>query len=80
MAKRESKKSSTEKHTVEGHAVEIRKTDTEQELWIDGKRARFFATRDGYTMHADAYAPPHKSLLEAAKHYLKKQPGKQHAH
>lgn len=61
-----------EEHQVEGHSVRIRKEGDKEELWIDGTRRRFSVTKDGYTLHEDAYAPPQKSLLEAAKAYLKR--------
>ena len=76
---------SSEKHTpgvhsVEGHAVEIREREGNEELWIDGERQRFFVTEDGYTLHADAYVPPQKTLLQAVKNYLRKHPKIGHEH
>ena len=71
---------SGEKHTIEGHAVQIRKREDNEELWIDGTRRRFFLTQDGYTLHADAYARPQKSLLQAVKDYLRKRPNTDHHH
>jgi hypothetical protein len=69
-------------HRIEGHTVEIRQRDDREELWIDGERRRFFVTRDGYTLHADAYAPPAKTLMEAVKNYLSLKPdiGPGHEH
>ena len=61
-------------HRIEGRAVEIRRREDREELWIDGVRQRFFVTRDGYTLHADAYARPQKTLLEAVKNYLRTKP------
>lgn len=69
-----------EVYTVDGHAVEIRKREGNEELWIDGERRKFFVTRDGYTLHADAYARPQKTLLEAVKHYLRTKPDIGHEH
>lgn len=60
--------------TIEGHTVEIREHEGREALWLDGKRQRFFVTPDGYTLDADAYAPPQKSLLQAVKNYLHKRP------
>jgi hypothetical protein len=80
MPEREPTEPSIEKHSVEGRSVEIRKREGKEELWIDGVRRRFFVTEDGYTLHADAYAPPQKSLLQAAKVYLRKQPKPGHEH
>jgi len=71
---------SGEKHTVEGHAVEIRKREDKEELWIDGTRRRFVLTQDGYTLHADAYARPQNTLLQAVKNYLRKQAKTGHEH
>jgi hypothetical protein len=67
-------------HTLEGHAVEIREREGNEELWIDGERRKFFVTPDGYTIHADAYAPPQKTLLEAVKNYLRTKPKISHEH
>jgi hypothetical protein len=67
-------------HTVEGHTVEIREREGNQELWVDGERWRFFVTPDGYTIDADAYAPPQKSLLDAVKNYLRTKPKIGHEH
>ncbi len=67
-------------HTVEGHGVEVREREGKEELWIDGERRKFFVTPDGYTLHADAYAPPQKTLLDAVKNYLSKKPDVGHEH
>lgn len=67
-------------HTVEGHAVEIRKREDRDELWINGERRKFFVTPDGYTLHSDAYAPPQKTLMEAVKNYLRLKPDLGHGH
>lgn len=67
-------------HTLEGHAVEIREREGNEELWIDGERRKFFVTPDGYTIHADAYARPTKTLLEAVKNYLRTKPTIDHEH
>lgn len=66
---------------VEGHSVEIRQREgKKEELWIDGERQRFFVTDDGYTLHADAYVRPQKSLLQAVRNYLRKHPNIGHEH
>ena len=67
-------------HTLEGHAVEIREREGNEELWIDGERRKFFVTPDGYTLHADAYARPQKTLLAAVKGYLVTKPEIGHEH
>lgn len=69
-------------HSIEGHAVEIRRHEDREELWIDGERRKFFVTPDGYTLHADAYARPQKTLIEAVKNYLRAKPdiGHEHGH
>ncbi len=67
-------------HTIDGHAVEIRKREDTEELWINGERRNFFVTDDGYTLHADAYAPPQKTLIEAVKKYLSLKPDIGHGH
>lgn len=60
---------------IEGHSVEIRLHEQGHEaLWIDGRRQAFFVTPDGYTLHADAYAKPAATLVQAVKKYLKKRP------
>ena len=64
--------SSVDKHEIEGHTVEIRRTDDREELWIDGRRRRFFRTPDGYTLNDDAYVKPFKSLYDATASYLNK--------
>jgi hypothetical protein len=72
-----------EKHpggALEGHAVEIREREGKEELWINGERRKFFVTPDGYTLHADAYARPQKTLLEAVKNYLRTKPEIGHEH
>ena len=62
--------------------MEIRQREDREELWIDGARRRFFVTKDGYTLNADAYAPPAKTLMEAVKNYLRLKPniGPGHEH
>jgi hypothetical protein len=67
-------------HELEGHVVEIREREGDEELWIDGERRKFFVTPDGYTLHADAYVRPHKTLLEAVKNYLSTKPTIDHEH
>ena len=80
MPAKKSTEPSGEKHTVEDHSVEIRQREGNEELWIDGVRQRFFVTQDGYTLHADAYARPQKTLLEAVRNYLRKHPKIGHEH
>ncbi|MFA7441277.1 MAG: hypothetical protein WCZ66_09970 [Sphingomonadaceae bacterium] len=65
---------------LEGYTVEIRILDGKEQLWIDGMRRKFFVTQDGYTLHADAFAPPQKTLLGAVKQYLEKKPELGHEH
>ena len=69
-------------HRIEGHSVEIRRHEDREELWLDGERRKFFVTPDGYTLHADAYAPPARTLMEAVKNYLRLKPkiGPGHGH
>ena len=80
MPARKRTKPSGEKHSVEGHSVEIRKRNDTEELWIDGTRRRFFLTQDGYTLHADAYERPQKTLLQSVMNYLRKEPKTEHKH
>jgi hypothetical protein len=61
-------------HKLEGHLVEIREREGNEELWIDGERQKFFVTPDGYTLHADAYVRPQKTLLAAVENYLRTKP------
>lgn len=72
MAKASSDEPRVEKHKVEGRTVEIRKRGDAEELWIDGVRHRFFVNADGYRLHENAYAPPTKTLLDAARAYLER--------
>lgn len=67
-------------HRIEGHSVEIRRRDDQEELWIDGERRKFFVTPDGYTLHADAYARPQKTLMDAVKNWLRTKPQIGHEH
>lgn len=71
---------SSEKHTIKDHTVEIRKVEDKEELWIDGVRRKFFVNKDGYTLHDAAYDPPFKSLKEAVEDYLEKNPNQTHHH
>ncbi len=64
----------TEKHSIEGHTVEIRRTQDKEELWIDGIRRKFFLSKGGYNLHEAAYEPPQKSLRDVAEHFLRKYP------
>jgi hypothetical protein len=59
-----------ETHQIAGHSVEIRRVPDHEELRIDGVRTKFAKTRGGYNLHAAAYKPPHKSLLEAVTSFL----------
>ena len=70
MPKRQSNKSVVEKHEIAGRRVEIHKIEDKEQLWIDGVQHKYSVTPDGYNLHADAYVPPHNSLLEAVKSYL----------
>jgi hypothetical protein len=67
-------------HKIGGRAVEIREHQGREALWIDGERQAFFVTADGYTLHADAYARPAPSLLEAVEQYLRRRPAPHHDH
>lgn len=69
-----------EGHELHGHVVAIREREGNEELWIDGERRKFFVTPDGYTLHADAYVRPQKTLLEAVKNYLSTKPRIGHEH
>lgn len=70
----------SEKHTIKGHTVEIRKRENKEELWIDGVRRKFFVNKNGYTLHEAAFDPPYKSLREAVEHYLEKYPKQETGH
>ena len=72
--KKNQDKTPTDKHTIKGHTVEIRKIENREELWIDGVRRKFFVTKDGYNLHDAAYDKPYKSLREAVEHYLENAP------
>ncbi len=74
MRKSETPESSSEKHSIEGHTVEIRQGEAKaQELWIDGRRRTFFLTEKGYVLPEAAYVRPTETLLDAVKSYLRKQ-------
>ena len=70
----------SEKHTIKGRSVEIRRSENKEELWIDGVRRKFFVNKDGYTLHDAAFDPPYKSLREAVEHYLEKYPNQPDHH
>lgn len=78
--KRNRDTTSSEKHTIKGHDVEIRKKQDTEELWIDGVRRKFFVNKNGYTLHDAAYDPPFKSLREAVESYLEKYPNPNPTH
>lgn len=67
-------------YKLEGYTVEIRVREGKEQLWIDGVRRKFFVSQDGYTLHADAFAPPQKTLLAAVKQYLENKPELGHEH
>jgi hypothetical protein len=74
MAKKNATATEVEKHSIEGHEVEIRKREGQEELWIDGVRRKFFVNEGGYNLNDAAYERPYKSLLEAVQSYLRKGP------
>lgn len=80
MAGKARPKPATEKQRIAGRAVEIRRQEGREELWIDGIRHKFFASADGYNLYVAAHTPPQKTLLDAVKTYLRKHPlgGKTH--
>ena len=58
-------------HDVEGHKVRIVRDGEREQLWVDGKRLRVFTNSGGYVLSDNAYVPASRSLLDAAKVYLK---------
>ena len=64
-------KPETTDHDVDEHSVRIVRGLDHEELWIDGTRRRFFKYSGGYVLADNAYVPPHESLLDAVRAYLK---------
>ena len=54
------------------HMIRIFDDGTRCQLWIDGKKRRFFQTEDGFNLFDQAYEQPHGTLLKAAQAALSK--------
>lgn len=65
---------SVETHDVAGHLIELQERTGRQELWIDGVYQRYVVHSSGYLLSRSMFAPPSKSLLDAAQEYVKRQP------
>lgn len=63
-------KAKISEHDVDGHSVRIVRGSDQEELWIDGKRRRFFTNSGGYVLLDNAYVPAQESLLETVRLYL----------
>lgn len=68
---RKIQKERVSEHDIEGHSVRIVRGIDREELWIDGKRRRFFKNSGGYVLADNAYVPAEESLLEAVRLYLR---------
>lgn len=70
MAKKKTSGTPYEDRRIAGRTVQIVKTGGVERLLIDGRPCKFRKTDAGYVLHANAYAEPVASLLDAAKLYL----------
>lgn len=66
-------KRATNRIEVGGHEIAVRGAPgVDEELWIDGERRQFFVTSGGYHLLDDAYRPPEKTLIDAARAYIER--------
>ena len=72
MANNRTTNSSYEDHEIAGHSVRIGRAGGIEQLLIDGHPSRFRKTDPGYVLHANAYAEPQKTPLDAVKLYLER--------
>lgn len=58
---------------IGGRVVEVRLAkDGREELFIDDRPYGFFKVGNTYSLEVDAYAPPHRTLMDAARFYVER--------
>jgi tyrosinase len=63
-----------EAHDFGGHLIELQIRTGREELWIDGIYQRYIVDPNGYTLRRRIFARPSRSLLDAAREYVKTTP------